>query len=471
MAHFSSLALSPPLISIAVAGHANTGKTSLLRTLAQDVAFGEVRDEAGTTRHVEGIRLCSESGICIDFFDTPGLEDAQALHAFIARQTEGYGSHDRPQRLWAFLKTPEAQARFEQEAKVLRQVLQSDAVLYVVDARDPVLPKHLDELALLADAGKPVLPVFNFTQAQTARVGFWREQLAKLGLHLAVAFDTVALTDNAQAHLFDLLGKLLHIHADALSRFWQDRAHSRKERKEEACRQLAVALVRLAALALKTAQDEPAQAIGQALLQERVREEEHQLLQRLLALYRFRPEDAALMGLAGFDGRFRQDLFDPQILRQMGQEVGSAAAKGAAVGASIDLLVAGLSLGTGAAIGALAAGAWHSANRYGQTISGKWRGFVFLRVPDAVLTILAHRFVRLLYALEQRGHAATFPTLVDEGGFSTPLWPVNTLPKPLKKARFHPDWFEEENPGATYARTCTAVQAFLCDASTSKPKS
>ena len=40
-------------LSLAVVGHTNTGKTSLLRTLLRDGAFGEVADAPSTTRHVE----------------------------------------------------------------------------------------------------------------------------------------------------------------------------------------------------------------------------------------------------------------------------------------------------------------------------------------------------------------------------------------------------------------------------------
>ncbi|KAG1243209.1 hypothetical protein G6F65_022555 [Rhizopus arrhizus] len=49
--------MADDVIKIAVVGHTNTGKTSLLRTLTRDTAFGEVADSPGTTRHVEGARL------------------------------------------------------------------------------------------------------------------------------------------------------------------------------------------------------------------------------------------------------------------------------------------------------------------------------------------------------------------------------------------------------------------------------
>ena len=39
-------------LSLAVVGHTNTGKTSLMRTLLRDSRFGEVKNAAATTRHV-----------------------------------------------------------------------------------------------------------------------------------------------------------------------------------------------------------------------------------------------------------------------------------------------------------------------------------------------------------------------------------------------------------------------------------
>ncbi|MEK6736942.1 MAG: GTPase, partial [Pseudomonadota bacterium] len=41
------------LLNIAVVGHTNTGKTSLIRTMLRSTEFGMIEDAAGTTRHVE----------------------------------------------------------------------------------------------------------------------------------------------------------------------------------------------------------------------------------------------------------------------------------------------------------------------------------------------------------------------------------------------------------------------------------
>ena len=66
-------------LTLAVVGHTNVGKTSLLRTLTRDVGFGEVSHRPSTTRHVEGARLSVDGQALLELYDTPGLEDAIAL--------------------------------------------------------------------------------------------------------------------------------------------------------------------------------------------------------------------------------------------------------------------------------------------------------------------------------------------------------------------------------------------------------
>ena len=61
-------------LKLAVVGHTNVGKTSLLRTLTRDVGFGEVSHRPSTTRHVEGARLSVDGEPLLDLYDTPGLK-------------------------------------------------------------------------------------------------------------------------------------------------------------------------------------------------------------------------------------------------------------------------------------------------------------------------------------------------------------------------------------------------------------
>src|SRR5690606_1070627 len=155
-------AMTDAMLRVAVVGHTNTGKTSLLRTLTRDGRFGEVADSPGTTRHVEGARLQLDGRPALEWFDTPGMEDSIALLEYLERLDEPGTRSDGPARIRRFLESPEAHRRYEQEARVLAKMLECDAALYVIDARDPVLSKHRDELALLAACGRPLLPVLNF---------------------------------------------------------------------------------------------------------------------------------------------------------------------------------------------------------------------------------------------------------------------------------------------------------------------
>src|SRR5690606_13916464 len=190
-------------LQITVAGHTNTGKTSLLRTLTRDARFGEVSDRPGTTRHVEAARLLVKGRVVLELYDTPGIEEPIDLLALLEEQ--GGPREDGPTRIRRFLDSAPSQSRFEQEAKVLRQMLRSDAAFYVIDARDPVLPKHRDELEILSLCGVPLLPLLNFVSAPASRESTWREALAGLGLHAVVRFDTVAPAEDGERLLY---GKL-----------------------------------------------------------------------------------------------------------------------------------------------------------------------------------------------------------------------------------------------------------------------
>ena len=115
--------MTQPPIRIAVVGHTNAGKTSLLRTLTRRVHFGEVSDRPGTTRHVESADLEVNGAVAVRFFDTPGLEDAVALREHLAGFHLQGTQATPPERIRQFLQGPEAHGVFEQEAKVLRRLL------------------------------------------------------------------------------------------------------------------------------------------------------------------------------------------------------------------------------------------------------------------------------------------------------------------------------------------------------------
>ncbi|MGE6823770.1 GTPase/DUF3482 domain-containing protein [Pseudomonas soli] len=432
-------------LKLAVVGHTNVGKTSLLRTLTRDVGFGEVSHRPSTTRHVEGARLSVDGEPLLELYDTPGLEDAIALLDYLERLERPGERLDGPARLERFLQGSEARQRFEQEAKVLRQLLASHAGLYVIDAREPVLAKYRDELEVLASCGKPLLPVLNFVANSQHREPEWREALARLGLHALVRFDSVAPPEDGERRLYESLALLLEEARPALQRLIDDQQAQREARRHSGKRLVAELLLDCAACRRSVEAEPAAEAQAVEALRQAVRQREQRCVEALLKLYAFRREDANAGDLPLLDGRWGDDLFNPETLKLLGVRLGSGVAAGAAAGAGVDLLVGGLTLGAAALAGAIAGGALQTARNYGSRLMGKLKGQRELTVDDAVLRLLALRQQQLILALEARGHAAQDSIRLaapeDKG------WREGKLPEALRKARAHPQW-STLNPGA-----------------------
>lgn len=425
-------------LKLAVVGHTNVGKTSLLRTLTRDVDFGEVSHRPSTTRHVEGARLSVDGEPLLELYDTPGLEDAIALLDYLERLDRPGERLDGPARLARFLDGSEARQRFEQEAKVLRQLLASDAGLYVIDAREPVLAKYRDELAVLASCGKPLLPVLNFVGSDSQREPDWREALARLGLHALVRFDSVAPPEDGERRLYESLALLLENSRGQLERLIADQQAQRVVRQQSAARLIAELLIDCAACRRSVVTDAGQEQIAVNELRTAIRQREQRCVEALLKLYAFRPQDAAARDLPLLDGRWSDDLFNPETLKLLGVRVGGGIAAGAAAGAGVDLLVGGITLGAAALVGAIAGGALQTARSYGGRLLGKLKGKRELTVDDAVLRLLALRQRQLMQALAVRGHAA-----MDSITLGTPqdkTWREGKLPDALHKARAHPQW-------------------------------
>ncbi|WP_155517479.1 DUF3482 domain-containing protein, partial [Pseudomonas syringae group genomosp. 3] len=158
----------------------------------------------------------------------------------------------------------------------------------------------------------------------------------------------------------------------------------------------------------------------------------------LLKLHAFRKDDVTASDLPLMDGRWGDDLFNPETLKLMGVRVGGGVAAGAAAGAGVDLMVGGVTLGAAALVGAIAGGALLTARSYGGRLLGKLKGHRELTVDDAVLRLLALRQRHLLLALGVRGHAA-----INSIELTTPqdkTWRKGKLPEPLSRSRAHPQW-------------------------------
>lgn len=416
-------------LQIAVVGHTNAGKTSLMRTLTHDRGFGTVSDRPATTRDVQGAALLADGQPVVALYDTPGLEDALGLADHL--DTRHPDARDPTARIEAFVAGDHDGGRYEQEAKVLRAMLRCDAALVVIDAREPVLAKHREELALLAACGRPLLPVLNFVVDPQAAPDVWKAQIARVGLHVIASFDSVVYDDAAERALFEKLGVLLEKQRPRLERLVAQRRSDRDAQTAAACRLVADLLIRVAGLEV-TQPAGVAEGVGYERLRAAVVDAEQASVGALLGLYRFDLEAYVPPPLPLQDGQWQQDPFDPDALRAFGIQAGSAAAAGGAAGFAIDLMTGGLSLGAGTALGAGAGLAWHAGGRYGRRWIERLQGMRRLRVDETTLALLSARACALLAALQRRGHAATTPVAAPAGAARG--WPSAPLRRRVLEA-------------------------------------
>lgn len=432
-------------LRVAIVGHTNTGKTSLLRTLTRDVAFGEISARPGTTRHVEATSLMVGGRPRVDLYDTPGLEDSATLLALLGEYRDRGDGIDRVR---AFLDSAAARGELEQEAKLLRQVLDSDVLLYVIDAREPMLGRHRDELTVLGLAARPLIPVLNFTGSAESRESAWREHLARIGLHAVVAFDTVLFDPADERRLYEAVQAMLAPQYDLLQRLIEEREAAWLALKRSAAATVADLLIDAASAARRVREENAAEMKSEGTwLQERVREREERCIRQLMELFAFRSEDVVAERLAIENGRWQMDLFAPETLRRFGLSAGSGAVKGAAVGVGIDVITGGLSLGMAATLGATIGALWSTVDRFGRKLLDRLRGYVDLRVDENTLRVLAARELQLIDALLRRGHASLSQVEL-KGKAERAPWQGADLPAALRRARHHPEWSTLSAPGA-----------------------
>jgi len=438
-----------PALKIAVVGHTNTGKTSLMRTLMRDAAFGEVSDRPAVTRHVEGARLSMPGGGHVDLFDTPGLEDSMGLLEHLdtaAPQQKRIGI----EQVRAFLEGPEARGRFAQEAKALRQVLDSDVALYVIDARDRVLAKHRDELEILSRCARPVVPVLNFIASEQANVSPWRSALAELNLHAVAEFDTVVFDEQGEIRLFEKLRTLLDEFQPTIDALIESRREQRRQLRRNSARLVAELAVDVAAYRRTVPTDQVSGAAPAVeAFRQQVRDRENRCVDDLLRLHQFTDTEYESIPLPIEPGGWGDDLFSSAAMRQFGIRTGGAAAAGALAGVAVDAMTAGLSLGAATALGAGIGAAIEFSRAHGRRILDRMRGTSELRCNNATVKLLLARQTALINALLRRGHAAQQPISVQQArpdaAADDTAWLTEAIGL-LDEARLHPNWSSVDGP-------------------------
>jgi hypothetical protein len=357
-------------IELCLVSHTNAGKTTLARTLlGRDV--GEVRDSAHVTQTADAHELlATDAGDRLILWDTPGFGDSARLHKRLSASAQPLGwflSHvwDR----WtdqAFFLSQEAMRAARDSA---------DVVLYLVNVtEEPAEAGYLmPELKLLAWLDKPVIVLLNQTgQAQDPRQP--DAELARWAGHLRdipVVRDVLPLDAFTRCWVhehafFQAVGKWIGDAKKAgyrrLQQTWQQRNIDRFARAmdvvagqiADAARERQIVAPHSAWAGIKgwlagRTGPEPAQRLSHRALTDMLTSGRSRTTRELLALHGLqgKSEDPFLKGLDAADLESRTPL-DP-----VRAGIGGALASGGASGLAADLASGGLTLGTGALLGAI----------------------------------------------------------------------------------------------------------------------
>lgn len=391
-------------LKIGIVGHTNTGKTSLIRTLLRNSQFGEVKDQAGTTRHVETATITAGQFGAVELRDTPGLEDSSGLKNYL--DSQGGADLSGRQLLTRCIENAAQLPDFEQEIKVLKQSLECDVLFYVVDSREPIFEKYLHEIEILRLASIPIIPVLNFIYFTHSHVDAWRDKLAELGLHAMVLFDTVAYDFSAEKKLYQKIQSLLESEYDLVQAIIDQRAQDWQELKQTLCKRVAHLFLDVCKIETSIEDNQPKlQAVER--LKDEIKQKEQETLSSILKLMQFNQDDVEMFELPVHEGEWSLDLFSPETLKRLGLDSASAMAAGASIGVGADLIFGGMSLGMGAATGAALGAVWHGSRKWGKSLVNQLRGHKVFRVDDETLNVLLLRQLWLLDTVFNRGHAAT----------------------------------------------------------------
>ncbi len=425
-------------LNLAVVGHTNTGKTSILRTLLRDKYFGEVKNATATTRHVERAIITDNNNEneLVYLFDTPGLEDATGVMDWLADNTSS--RKDGIERLQRFLNYQSADNSndFSQEQKVIRQLLASDIAVYVIDAREPVLSKYRDELAILSWSAVPVMPVFNFIGAKNNYIEQWQTMLARQNLHISSQFDSVAFEFNDEMQLWQNLSTLLK-QDKRLNQLIDYRQENWHHLFEEATIIIADFLLNVTSFTkVIDEEDDPEPVLKN--MQTVVRQAERNMHQDLLNLYKFYDDEVATTSLSLQE--YEQNPFNSELLKRYGIRTTSGATVGALLGMGIDVATFGTTMGLGTAFGGFLGGLLPNSGKIIDIVKGKKQ----LQIDPATITLLATRALEVLAILRHRGHASQEHNITDENIENAPNplmpWSANKLPQELIQARTKPEW-------------------------------
>ena len=340
---------SASVLTFAIVGHPNEGKSSVVSTLTEDdsVRITPIPGETSVCRTfpvvIDGVEI-------VRFVDTPGFQSPKAALAWL-REYEGPGMLD------SFLKEHCEDPLFSGECELFRPLSRGAGIIYVLDASRPLRSVDRAEMEILRMTGIPRMAVINSKEEDRAFIPQWRDELRKhfnavriFNAHRATYAERVALLESLKSIDQEWEPAMVPV-IRAVKDDWNSRL---KQTAWHICDMIESCLAYQASRSYS--REEDLEEVRKRLIgeyQDHIRDVERKTHLEIRRLFKHNIFDYRLPGqsIAG------EDLFHEKTWSLLGlspyQIAAAGAAAGTGIGLGIDAATAGISFGVFAVSGAI----------------------------------------------------------------------------------------------------------------------
>ncbi|PIE63827.1 MAG: hypothetical protein CSA26_11055 [Desulfobacterales bacterium] len=158
---------------IAVIGHPNEGKSSVLSTLAEDDSV-RISNMPGETTSCQTFPVAIDGREMLRFTDTPGFQNPQRVLAELQKLTDEDGD-----RIIRFREIFKKSDQLRDDVELLKPVERGAGIIYVVDGSRPVRNVDRAEMEILRLTGRPRMAIINCKDNSFAYIESWKNEFRR----------------------------------------------------------------------------------------------------------------------------------------------------------------------------------------------------------------------------------------------------------------------------------------------------
>lgn len=339
----------------AVVGHPNEGKSAVVSTLAEDDSV-RVSPFPGETVVCRTFPVRIDGKEIIRFTDTPGFQNPNKVLGWM-RDHEGDDN-----TLKAFLDSHEGDPDYQEDCELLRPILRGAGVIFVVDGSRPLRKADLAEMEILRLTGCSRMAIINCKEEETGYLDKWKNEFRKhfnairiFNAHRANYAERIDLLENLKG-IDQEWAEPLDAVINAFKQDWEYRNLITAE-----------IILNLIEETLKfSISKNISEGTDETRLKERLMENFNKDIERIEKKAREGIRSLFKHNIFNYDlpshSILHEDIFAEMTWQALGlnpkQLIAAAGMAGGAIGAALDVAVAGLTFGVFTVIGGLAGAGW-----------------------------------------------------------------------------------------------------------------